>query len=248
MVKTKLALDRRATVYKVTRLVLSTVPVLLLCLPGVLTQNRYVELSSPPMDSGRPDLAAWTTPWSSATLREMRDLARRTATPTVVCDSPHVVLSKLISLYLRGKILSFPSRDILPRSVLRTFNRRRSEKVWLPAWGYYGGPALALADTRENRFVNEQFDLKTNDPSTRWIEFVADSLGQPPDTPPGDVTVLEATPAQGILNRRQFRQDERRVFSAQLWSSVRDHLIFISTPRGEHYYSWPASVVTFCFK
>lgn len=202
-------------------------PLLLLCLANASTAWHYAVQSGLATLSAQSGLEALSGASSARLLSQLRTLPNGIVSPRVVCDTPHQVLAKICSLYLRGKNVSFPSRDVFGNVV---------GEGWGPRGSALASAELGLLAARRERFLRRTFDLKSAGPGPRENTFVLDKDAPPSDCAAEDASFVTAPLAQSIINRSRLRGRDPAVFTAQPWNAVRDRLIFLSSQLGWHYY------------
>ena len=198
-------------------------PLIILGLLGLPSQIFYVAHSYGVPYVQLPDASA------SRLFQEFRSVAGSFQSGLVVLDTAHVTLGKLQTLYLRGRNVSFPAKDffhnIVPESSwdLRT---RRFLTIPGPLDPDVEAASHLLTRRREALLLHESFDLH---PGSILLDL--DTRLQP-----GDTTLIASAPALTLLNRRHLADAAGRNFIAHPWSGLSNHLLFLDSPSGMHYY------------
>jgi hypothetical protein len=201
------------------------VALLLLGLAGLPTQAAYVERSA-----GR---GAWVDIMDGSRtgiLREFRGLVAEAAPSRLELDTSNPALARLQAAHLVGTPAAFPGRDFW-RHV--DFARARAA-AGLPPGAGLRADVLAVPPG----------------PGPAWSRFVLAPGGGPdsdnlfvvsePRWPrgPGEACgfVGLTTGRQVVFNRRRLPADGEPTFVLAPCTRVQDHLIFVHSERGEHYY------------
>ena len=232
--------------------VIAVAPILLCCLLGSRAQNYYVERSRGENNDGRAGLTE--VPGASATrfFEEAQQLADAVQTPIMLFDTANNVLAKCVSVYTKGKALSTPSKDHFRLQSSEDFQDAMSLKggfSWMSGlWPRlehsnsrlkeYG---LELIQARQKIYRRAEFDLLISNPKQLTNAFSLDVGATPPKVATSDVTVIQSLPSQSGLNRRHFHSlaiagSSRQLLSAEPWETVKNHLVFVHSERGQHYY------------
>lgn len=202
-------------------------PLLVLALAGLAVQTSYVETSR-----GLVGASGGLTEISGASqLRifdEFETLVSQVDPRFVVLDTSNVSLAKLQTTLLRGRESAFPSRDFFGGLVAKT-----PRYEWLRS--SIPKAAVALRASWNQRFVNAGFILQNNSSPVPTNKFTTDNM-QPPSIKFDDVYLITTMPRLNLFNRSQYGLFEERNFIAFPWSQVENHLIFITSQLGEHYY------------
>lgn len=147
-----------------------------------------------------------------------------------VSDTPNIVLGKFQALYLKDKEATFLSRHFFIN--LRGLYRRKTTIEQLQRFK----PALlqqaeSICEVLDQTFQDLPFNLhdKVNPKKVNIFNFVPLKITN-------DVMLVMSTPKQTILNRREFIKNEMRNYVALPWRDVHNHLVFIRSKLGQHYY------------
>lgn len=198
-------------------------PLVLLGLAGLPSQIFYVANSYGVQYVQLPDASA------ARLFQEFRRVAGSFQSGLVVLDTAHVTLGKLQTLYLRGRNISFPAKDffhnIVPDS---SWDLRSRRFLSLPRPLDPGVEAASylLTRRREALLRHESFDLHPG----------SILLGLDTRLHSGDATLIASAPSLTLLNRRHLAAADGRNFIARPWNDLSNHLLFIDSERGMHYY------------
>ena len=208
------------------RRVWQVTPLLLLALAGLAIQTSYVETSRGLIGTtgGFPELPGGS---QSRIHDELYSLVERVDPKVVVSDTPNILQAELQALGLRGRESTFPSRDI---SFITELGKGYQ---WLRP--DIPQAAAALNASWEQRFVNADFDLQNNFVLDSTNNFVIDNV-QPPAISSDGVFLVTTTPRLNLLNRSQYDSFENLNYVAIPWAQAKNHLIYISSQLGQHYY------------
>jgi len=197
-------------------------PLILLGLAGLPSQIFYVANSYGVPFVQLPDASA------SRLFQEFRSVAGSFHSGLVVLDTAHVTLGKLQTLYLRGRNVSFPAKDLFHNIVPDSRWDLRSRRfLSFPSPLDPGVEAAShlLSSRREALLRHESFDLQ---PGSNLLVLDTRLQG-------GDTTLIASAPSQSLLNRRHLAAAGRN-FIARPWNDLSNHLLFIDSERGLHYY------------
>ena len=192
-------------------------------LPAVSTQLFYVRAS---LDArlGRAEVRHQTE-----TLNELRRLGTLRAA-TIEVDSPSIVLTKLQGFYTRGvsqRLISQGAIFLPPVTV---------DMAQLTSPATARQISAAVVEFTKRR----RFDLQNPADPSDANDFVLieepGAAGHGPGSRPPCDTVLMTTDAQSVLNRTVAEDHPERTMIAVPCTAIRDHLVFVASRLGRHYY------------
>lgn len=147
-----------------------------------------------------------------------------------VLDTHHIVLGKFQSIYLRGKEAIFPSRNFYVH--IETLYKKTAILEQLRC---FKPQLLQQADSLfakiNQNFPNVSFNMhdKNNPKSVNIFNFIPFKITD-------DLMLVMTTPKQTILNRRELAKNIDVNFVAVPWKNENNHLIFVRSALGQHYY------------
>lgn len=197
------------------------VPLAVIGLTGLFGLTAYVERSNSPYNeipSGSQSHVA----------TELRQALQGVQTNHLVVDSINISLVKFEALYTRGVAATFPSRDFFSSIIGRGLDAS------LLAPGMYES-AQEGTSAVSTRIVPAYFALHDAADASAVNEFRRNTLGQYA----GNDTAckfIETTGLQSVFNRSQYDPTDTNNFVIRPCASVRDHLIFVHSKLGQHYY------------
>lgn len=209
----------------VQRLSKQVVAVFLICVIGLYAQINYVEASR-----GSKGYGATEVPDASQSRinAEFRQIITLPSSPKLVMDTSNFVLAKLQSLYTQGRVAIFPSRDFFFNiaeyaQANKFFHTKLFDII----------PSLIKA--RSESYPRLSFDLLDKSNLNIKNEFIAINLDKPL-TENSNILLVATTKKQGIFNRRNSDTLDSKNFIIKPWNEVYNHLIFIHSQLGQHYY------------
>ena len=159
---------------------------------------------------------------------QLRDLPRTLEGQRIVLDSMNVSLAKIQALYMRGFETNFPSRDFFTYIMGRDLNNT----TVLPG-------TLQLVTSARDAIGDELKPafFAMHDPSNPDAsdEFMINTVGQPASQLTCD-SFVSGSASQSILNGRKQPPGQTSAFVVQPCAEVTNHLIFIHSELGQHYY------------
>lgn len=197
---------------------------------GLPAQYYYVDVS-------RGDRGAYAEVHQASASKLNQEFAALAATLSpvhpVILDTPHVVIAKLQSLYLRGKEAYFLSKPYFLR--LAYINNKKladkfkvTEKIYPNLMGSY---QRLISNTKKIAW-RESFLLhgdKTGAVSNEFTRLIS-------TINPESQLILTA-PKQSIFNRIKFDPDEQHSFKKVQWNEAENYLIFVNSDLGHDYYA-----------
>jgi hypothetical protein len=198
---------------------LQILPLLLIGALGLPTQFSYVEASRNLLDnSGLSEIPFAST---SRINTEFKNLVTSAQADHLIIDTSNISLAWLQAFYTRGKVASFP---VLNNFVYPKFLESTLKNTYI--------------DYSDHVFSTQVFDLVGGINPSDKNEFV--SYGPKFEIPTNSKNTVLVTPThrQGILNRRKFDPESTNNFISQPLAQVKDHLVFIPSKLGPHYFSF----------
>jgi hypothetical protein len=199
--------------------------VVLLGVANLYSQTIYVEKSRGEGGGGFIEV-----PRASATRinQEFRQLISTINSQELVLDTSNVVQAKLQALYIVGKDSSFPSRYFF-ENIAAGGGATEHSILW-------NNQEIAEATFKNlsslrDKFTRRSFDLhhdKSEPPNANY--FISDNLI------PQHGDLIKNTPQQSLFNRRKMRQVRNSNTIAEPLKATRNHLVFIHSELGNHYY------------
>lgn len=205
-------------------------PVVALGVAGLYAQTAYVERSRGVLDSVGGGLSEIPNASPSRINSEFRQLLSGLQSDYVVLDTSNVVLAKFQALYLRGRASTFPTQDFFENIA----NADPGFQLLNPNIPL---AANELRAARNQRFSGSTFDLHDPDLPEAGNPFIANMTGQPPSVDASSITLIATTPEQSLLNRWDSTQIGGVDFESIPWVRAVNRLVFISSARGQPYYS-----------
>jgi hypothetical protein len=208
----------------VRRPTLRFAPLLLLGLAGLSTQEAYVRASRGDsyLFNEVPD--ASRSGINSEFRREIADKPIH----RLLLDSYNYPLLKLQALFLQGIEVTAPSMVYF-------------QNFRVHIWQGFLRPAVREATTSLLAALKAQFKVARfdqHDPAEPGAvnKFEVNMIGRSAAGEPECDYVVASTPKQNVLNRYHFSPEEARAFTVRPWREVSNHLLFIPSELGEHYY------------
>ena len=207
-------------------------PLVFLALVGLYSQTAYVAASrGVPSRSGGafveiPDGSR------SRILFEFRQLVGASKARHIVLDTPNIVLAKFQALYTQGKSATFPSRDYFVRFAGGSESRLRFLDASILT------RSRLLRDIFMQRLLRASFTIPDNGEPKTANEFSVNTVGQESEDKNNCDLLITTTGTQHIFNRRHYSPHEGRNFAAHPCTSVHNHLFFIHSQFGNHYYGY----------
>ena len=186
---------------------LQVLPLLLIGGLGLTTQFGYVEASRGLLNqSGLSEI-----PYASASHigTEFKQRVAETTADTVVVDTANISLAWMQALYTRGKVSSFPVFSNFAQSSFK----KTSEADTAQAFDMMGGSGSIARNEFES--TKPRFETLTEEDK---------------------IALITPTQRQGVFNRRSFEPNSLQNFALSAWSQVKDHLIFVPSKLGPHYF------------
>lgn len=209
-------------------------PLILLALIGLYSQVDYVEKSRG-LPSRRVGALLEIPDGSRSRINaEFRQLVSSTGGVHLVSDTPSIVLAKFQALYTRRTDVTFSSRDFFSSLA----GRSDPDAKLLDA--RISTASDSIREGLHERLLKVGFTLfDDREPGSR-NEFVINTIGQQSPSRNDCGLLIAITGRHSVFNRRRLSSDDSRNFVAQPCSQVRNHLIFINSRLGEHYYGGDA--------
>ena len=205
-------------------------PLILLAIVGLYAQIGYVVRSRGVPSAHAGSFIEIPDGSRSGIVAEFRRLVSATDARHILLDTANVVLAKFQALYTRGRSASFPSR-VFFENIMRG-SGFGMQLLDLPIWTR----SRSITDTVNQKLLKANFPLHDSREPAAVNEFLINTVGQEsPHSNSCDI-LIATTRRHTIFNRRHSYRDERRNFLAQRCRHAYNHLIFIHSKLGQHYY------------
>lgn len=206
-------------------------PLICLALAGLYAQTGYVVQSLGVPSGGGAAFIEIPDGSRSRILFEFRQLVGSSKARHIVLDTPNIVLAKFQALYTKGQAAAFVSRDFFFEKIRSAPNLdRRSHHASTVTSGKFIGQRL------NERFFRAGFALFDDAKPAAVNEFVIATIGHQTAGNNDCGLFIATTGRQSIFNRWRWQADDKRNFFSRPCSEVHDHLIFIHSGLGNHYY------------
>jgi hypothetical protein len=207
-------------------------PLIVLVLLGIQTQTDYVFRSRGILP--RLGSAFIEVPFASSSHinTEFQTLLAQINKSYLVLDTVSRVIAKFQVAYLHDEKVkaTFPSTEII------RFNppKKKLQAYILPNFATI---TQTYSKTWAMKFQTGWFNLFPRTGQEIFNSFQMDIYGQPPQTSPHETGLVMSTPLLRVFNRRHLSQYQAQNYIARPWNEVTNHLIFINSELGRHYYS-----------
>lgn len=205
-------------------------PLIVLAIVGLYSQIGYVVRSRGVPSAREGSFVDIPDGSRSGIVAEFRQSVSATDARHILLDTTNVVLAKFQALYMRGRSASFPSRDFFEN--IRGGSGSRVRLLDLPIWTR----SRSITETFNQRLFKAGFPLLDSREPAAVNEFLINTVGQESPHSNGCDLFIATTRRQTIFNRRHSYPDDRRNFAPQRCSDAYNHLIFIHSQLGQHYY------------
>lgn len=205
-------------------------PLIFLALMGVFSQTTYV-VASRGVTSGLGAAFIEIPDGSRSRINtEFRQLVASTNAQHILLDTSNVVLAKFQALYIRGRDATFASRDFFGHYTRNPRPQLKSPDASIST------DSQRIGESLRQRYMKLAFSLHGEGESPATNEFVINTIGQRSANDNDCDLLIGIAGRQSIFNRRQFPLDDSSNFVAKPCSDVHNHLIFIHSELGQHYY------------
>jgi hypothetical protein len=189
------------------------VPVVVLAIAGLPGQNAYVERS-------RGAFGEVPNGFPLGISQEFQQTLQSVPPSSVLIDTNNIVLAKLQALYTQGRPTIYPSRDF--------FGYMIPPNIWFGDGNVHDNVAA--------RYVPEQISMLDPQQPNLTDQFIVNTIGDASPSSDACDLLVSTTGHQSIFNTWRFEPTNNSDFETSPCNVVSNHLIFVHSALGLHYY------------
>jgi hypothetical protein len=201
-------------------------PLVLLALLGLKAQQSYVHSSY-----GMP--GSFVEIPNASQLRineEFAQIVENSSSPVILLDTPVIVMQKYQVLYTKGTPTAVVSHNSFS-SLIVLKETIGLQRLFLPA-------AMDLNEQINAQNIDQEFDLHDDQRPDAVSRFTQITLGRPDPDATVDPLWIVTGQTQSLMNHHELAEYGTATLIPIPESELRNHLVFINSELGQHYYGF----------